>query len=100
MSVLMTLRVKADAKRLEEFAAGEDSPFMTVRDRGVERGCTSHHFYASDDEVMVVDEWPDEASFRGFFDASPEIKDVMGAVGVTTQPEIKIWRKLETGDDI
>jgi quinol monooxygenase YgiN len=100
MTVLTTLRVSGDPKQLEGFAAGEDSPLPKVRERGIEFGCISHHFYGSDDEILVVDEWPDEASFRAFFDASPEIKDVMGAAGVTGQPEIKIWRKLETGDDV
>ena len=100
MSVLMTLRVGGDPKRLEEFAAEEGSPLKMIRDRSLEHGCTSHRFYGTDDEIMVVDEWADEASFRGFFDASPEIKDVMGAAGVTAQPEIKIWRKLDTRDDV
>ncbi len=99
MSVLMTLRVTGDPKKLEEFAEG-DSPLNKIRDRAVDLGCTSHHFYGTDDEIMVVDEWADEASFHAFFDASPEIKDVMGAAGVTAQPEIKIWRKLETRDDV
>jgi len=100
MTVLVTLRVGGDPKKLEEFAAGEDSPILKVRDRAVELGCISHRFYATDDEILVVDEWPDEASFRGFFDASPEIKGVMEAAGVTTQPVIKIWRKLDARDDI
>jgi quinol monooxygenase YgiN len=100
MSVLMTLRVAGDPKKLEEFAANGDTPIPTLRDRAVDKGCLSHHFYGTDDEIMVVDEWRDEASFRAFFDGSPEIKDVMGSAGVTAQPEIQIWRKLETGDDV
>jgi quinol monooxygenase YgiN len=100
MSVLMTLRVAGDPKKLEEFAANGDTPIRTLRDRAVNEGCVSHHFYGTDDEIMVVDEWRDEASFRAFFDGSPEIKDVMGSAGVTAQPEIQIWRKLETGDDV
>jgi quinol monooxygenase YgiN len=100
MAVLTTLRLSADPKKFEEFAADENAPLIMIRDRAVERGCTSHHFYATDDEILVVDEWPDEASFRGFFDASPEIKDALEAVGITAPPEIKVWRKLETRDEI
>lgn len=100
MSVLMTLRVTGDPKKLEEFAADGDSPLRMIRDRAVGHGCLSHRFYGTDDEIMVVDEWRDEASYRAFFDGSPEIKEVMDAAGVTTQPAIQVWRKLETGDDI
>ena len=86
MTVLVTLRVGGDPKKLEELAAGEDSPILKIRDRGVEFGCISHRFYATDDEILVVDEWPDEASFRGFFDASPDIKGVMDAAESRPSP--------------
>ena len=100
MSVLMTLRVKADAKKLEELAAKHPEVLSEISDRGREAGAISHRFYGNDDEVIVVDEWPDEGAFRRFFDASPEIASMMQEVGVTTQPEITFWRKLETHDDI
>jgi quinol monooxygenase YgiN len=100
MTVLVTLRVSADASKVEEMAAGEGAPFKTVTERAKELGCTRHRFYGSDSEVLVVDEWPNEASFHAFFEASPEIQDVMGKAGVTTAPEIKVWRKLDVGDDI
>ena len=60
----------------------------------------SHHFFGSDNEVLVVDEWPDEASFQAFFDASPEIGGIMAAAGVTTPPTIEFWRPLEVDDSI
>jgi heme-degrading monooxygenase HmoA len=100
MSVYVTLRVKADGSRLEEMAAADTSLFSSVSARGAEQGATYHRFYASDSEVLVFDEWPDEESFRKFFESSPEIADIMQNSGVTTQPEITFWRKLELGDDI
>jgi hypothetical protein len=51
-------------------------------------------------EVLVVDEWPDEASFQAFFAASPEIQDVIAAAGPSGPPEITFWTKLDTGDEI
>jgi heme-degrading monooxygenase HmoA len=63
-------------------------------------GCIAHHFYGNEDEVLVVDEWPDEASFHAFFDASPDIAAMMGAAGVNTAPGITAWRKLDTGDEV
>ena len=57
MSILMTLRVAAD--RIE--ATGPEV-LQKVIDRAKEYGAISHHFYGSEKEVLVVDEWPDEPS--------------------------------------
>ena len=51
-------------------------------------------------KVLVVDEWPSAEAFQAFFDASPEIRGVMERAGVTSQPEIVFWRKLDTNDDV
>jgi heme-degrading monooxygenase HmoA len=98
MSVLMTLRVAGDPKAIE---AIDQATFKTVVDRAKEMGgLISHHFYGGDNEVLVVDEWEDEASFHAFFEASPEIPEMMQAAGVTTEPEISFWRHLDTGDSV
>lgn len=60
----------------------------------------SHRFYGSDDEILVVDEWPDQESFQRFFGAHPEIGELMGQVGVTSEPTISFWRKLDTHDEV
>jgi heme-degrading monooxygenase HmoA len=99
MSVFMTLRVKGDAKKLEALYANAPTTFSSVADAGKSMGAISHHFYATEDEILVVDEWPDEGAFHKFFDAQPEIPKIMAEAGVTTQPEVVFWRKLELGDD-
>ena len=97
MSVLMTLRVHANAKAVEN----EDKELLqTIVERGKQHGVISHHFYGSDDEILVIDEWPDAESFQKFFDASPEINGLMERAGVTEQPEVSFWRHLDTGDDV
>jgi hypothetical protein len=49
---------------------------------------------------MVVDEWPDEQSFQSFFQENgARIGSMMEAAGVTSEPQPKIWRKLETYDE-
>ncbi len=96
MSVLMTMRVRADGKSVEN---EDKSLMMSILERGKQHGVISHHFYATDDEVLVVDEWPDEASFQAFFDASPEIRDVIGRAGGEA-PEVTMWHHLDVGDDI
>lgn len=100
MSVIVTLRVRGDATKVEALAAEDPALLKKITDRAVEHGCTSHRFYGTEDEVLVVDEWPSPEAFKAFFDASPEIKGVMGRAGVTSDPEIVFWRKLDTHDEI
>ena len=96
MSVLMTLRVSANPKEVE---ATDPDILQTIADRGKKFGVISHHFYGTDDEVLVVDEWPDEASFQEFFESSPEIKELMDRAGAG-QPDITFWHHLDVDDDI
>ena len=100
MSVLMTLRVKADATRMEALAAKDPTIFPAVADKGKAMGATYHRFYATDDELLVIDVWPDEKTFQEFFASTPEIPDIMAEAGVTTEPEITFWRNVDLGDNI
>jgi hypothetical protein len=63
-------------------------------------GATYYRFYATDDEILVIDEWPDEQTFQEFFDSTPEIPRVMAEAGVTEAPEITFFRRLDLGDEI
>ena len=97
MSVLMTLRVHGNAKAAES----EDKALLqTIVERAKQHGVISHRFYGNEEEILVVDEWPDAESFQRFFDASPDIAGLMERAGVTTQPEVTFWRHLDTGDDV
>ena len=100
MSVLMTLRVKGDMTQLEALAEKDPTVFPTVSGKGKEMGATYHRFYATDTEILVIDAWPDEATFQKFFDSTPEIGEVMAKAGVTTPPEITFWREVDLGDGI
>jgi heme-degrading monooxygenase HmoA len=100
VSVLMTLRVRGDGTKVEAFASEDPSLLPKVVDRAKEYGLISHRFYGTEEEILVVDEWPTEKAFQTFFEASPEIRGVMERAGVTTEPEIKFWRKLDTKDEV
>jgi hypothetical protein len=102
MSVIMTMRLKADPDRFEEFAAANQGTLQGIAERATEHGAIGHRFYGSDSgEVILIDEWPDAESFQSFFEAErSQIEPVMQEVGVAGEPEITFWRKLETGDDI
>src|SRR3982074_3459964 len=96
MSVLMTLRIKGDASKLEEIAAKDPAAFKKVSDNGRAAGAMMHHFYATESEIMVVDEWPSAEAFHEFFKANEAaIGGFMQAAGVTSPPEEKIWRRLD-----
>ena len=98
MSVLMTLRVSGNPKAVET----TDPDFLrSIADRARGFGLIRHRFYGSEDEVLVVDEWPDEASFQAFFDAAgAEIKEIMDSAGVTAAPTIEFWRPLDVDDAV
>jgi heme-degrading monooxygenase HmoA len=102
VSVIMTLRVKGDPAKLERLAAEDPDRLPAIVEKAKEHGVIAHRFYATDDgTMMVVDEWPDRESFQAFFEGSQDqIGSVMSDAGVTEEPEITFWRKLETNDEI
>jgi quinol monooxygenase YgiN len=102
MSVIVTIRMSGDPAKLEEFAAANEDTLRGIVDRAKGHGVIAHRFYGSDDgQIMVIDEWPDAESFQTFFaEAAPEIQPMLQQVGVTSEPEVTFWRKLDTRDDV
>ena len=102
MSVIMTLRVKADPKKFESVAGGDRERIEGIIEKAKAAGLIAHRFYGSDDgQVMVIDEWPDAQSFQGFFESTQDqIGPMMEEAGVQSEPEITFWTKLEIGDDV
>ncbi len=99
MSVMMGMVIEADPTRFEQVAKDNAELLNSISERAKQAGAISHQFLARKDSVLVVDEWPDEASFLGFFEASgAEIGALMGQAGVTAQPTPNFWRRLETPD--
>jgi hypothetical protein len=102
MSVIMTLRAKGDPNELERRAASNPDGIRAISDRAKQHGLIAHRFYGSaDGQIMVVDEWPDQETFQGFFaEARSDIEPLMREVGVTSEPEITFWRKLDSHDEV
>jgi quinol monooxygenase YgiN len=101
VSVIMTLRVSGDPDKLEQMAAENPDAIRGISQRAQAAGVIGHRFYGSEGQIMVVDEWPDAASFQAFFAAEQEAIGPMMAQGpATSEPQITFWRKLETGDDV
>jgi heme-degrading monooxygenase HmoA len=102
MSVIMTLRAEGDVKKLEERAAADPDAMRGIAEHAKKHGLIAHRFYGTDDgKIMVVDEWPSAEDFQSFWDHDgPEIQRMMGEVGVTAEPEVTFWRKLDTHDEV
>jgi hypothetical protein len=102
MSVIMTLRAKGDPQKLEQRAAENPEGMRSIAERAQEHGLIAHRFYGSEDgQILVVDEWPDPESFQRFFESMrSEIDPLMREVGVTSEPEVTFWRKLESHDEV
>jgi heme-degrading monooxygenase HmoA len=99
MSVLMTLRASADPKAVEEYAAQNAEKMQAIIELAEKHGVIAHRFYGSgDDRIMVVDEWPSEDAFNAFFAEADDIREMMGAVGMSGEPEVTFWRDLDTKD--
>ena len=102
MTVIMTLRVEGDIKKLEERAAANPDAMRAIAEHAKEHGLIAHRFFGTDDgKIMVADEWPSAEDFQSFFEHDgPQIRQLMGEIGVTTEPEITFWRELETHDAV
>ena len=101
MSVIMTLWAQGDPEQFESAAQQNPDRLQEIVEAAKSNGLIAHRFYGSEGQIMVVDEWPDEQSFRSFFDSQQDnIQPLMQEGGVTSEPQIRFWRKLETGDDV
>jgi quercetin dioxygenase-like cupin family protein len=101
MSVLMTMRVRGSGERVEQVAAADPARMHAITDYAEHHGLIAHQFWAADGEVLVLDEWASEQDVENFLRAEDaDIKGVMGAAGVTEQPDITYWHKLDTRDEV
>lgn len=99
MSVMMGMRIEVDPERFMQVVREEDERIQAISRRAKEMGALHHMFLAGDGEVMVADEWESEEAFRAFFAAESEgIGMLMQKAGVTSQPEPRFWKPLETSD--
>lgn len=101
MALLMTMRMRADGTKLEKYAADNPAIFSEIIEMAKGHGVISHRFYASADELMVIDRWPDEDAFNAFAgEAHAKIEQIMASAGVTGEPQTVFWRELTTGDEV
>ena len=99
MAVIVTLSVSGDPAAFEEQAAAQSEAIGRIMDVAKRHGLIAHRWCGRDGTFMAVDEWPDAESFQSFFEeAQPDIAPLMQAVGVTSPPEVTVWRPLDIDD--
>ena len=100
MSVIVTIQIKADGHKLEEWATTNLQTMKGIVGKAEAHGMIAHRFYSDGDGgVMVLDEWPDAESFQTFFHGSmDEIGPMIAAAGGQGEPEVSFWHELETHD--
>jgi hypothetical protein len=98
----MMLSLRGDPRKVEAYAAAHPDAMREIIESGKGHGLIAHRFYGSEDgQIMVIDEWPDEASFQAFFEENgPRIGPMMQASDVTSEPHPTFWRELETNDAV
>jgi quinol monooxygenase YgiN len=103
MSVIVTIQFEADPEKFERYAAENKEHMHGIAEQAKEAGIIAHRAYGAPDgrALVVVDEWPDAESFQRFFEsAQPLFQPLMEAAGVEKEPDVNLWRKLETYDDV
>jgi hypothetical protein len=99
MSVMMGLRIDVNPERFEQVVKDNKDTLDSIAARARQAGAIHHQFLAGDGAVLVADEWPDETSFLGFFEAAgADIGSLMAQAGVTNEPKPTFWRRLDTSD--
>jgi hypothetical protein len=99
MSVYVTLRVSVDPTEFEKQGAAHSEAIARIMEVAKSKGLIAHRWFGGDGEVMAVDEWPDAESFQAFFDAAQsDIGPFMEAAGVTSPPEVTVWRPIDIDD--
>src|SRR2546430_17651211 len=99
MAIIAILRIPGNPADLERYAAGPGGEVMQrIGAAGKAAGAVRHSFAGGDNEVLVIDERPDEESFQKFFANQPEIADVMSDAGAQGPPQLSFSRMLSTPD--
>jgi hypothetical protein len=98
MSVLVIGRMTVDPANVEKIWVDRKADFQGVAERAKAAGAVHHRWAFGDGFVMIVDEWPDAASFQKFFDTETVIPQLMQAGGVQGAPEFTIVEAKDAPD--
>lgn len=99
MSVIVTIEFPAAAQIVEKVIHDNGDTMTAISKDGRRHGALHHQFVENPDgRAVVIDEWPDEESFRQFFATQQDIPRIMAESGVTEAPVVTVHRVLDTPD--
>jgi len=100
MSVIVLVRFEGDPTVLLRTALeNEELVMKIVTNAKTQYGAIHHQFIGGIGEVAALDEWPSQTAFETFFEANGvDIKTLTDLAGVTAQPTIEVWDRLDTPD--
>ena len=98
MSVIVVGKLQADPASIQKLWKDREADFKAVRKEAEAAGALHHRWGIGDGFVMLIDEWPDAASFEKFFNGNATIPQLMQQAGVQGPPEFTIV-EAATGPD-
>ena len=99
MSVIVMTKFPGPAATMEIIAKEHGDVLDRVSEEAKTLGCVHHCFVEdSDGQVLVIDEWDSEESFRAFFANQADIPKIAAEAEVTAPPTSTAYRIIETSD--
>ena len=98
MAVIVLGRMQADPANIQKLWKDRADDFKAVQKAAMAAGAIHHRWGLGDGFIVIIDEWPDAASFENFFSSNAAIPELMQAGGVQGPPEFTIVESA-TGPD-
>jgi hypothetical protein len=99
MSVIVVGHMKVDPANVEKLWRDRKADFENIAKEAKAAGATHHRWGFGDGQVVIIDEWPDAASFQNFFESQATIPELMQAAGVQGPPEFEILEAKTAPDE-
>ena len=96
MSVVVIVRCPTDdpGKAIEWVRSHPDIP-EEITTFGKSLGQIGHRILLAEKELVVIDEWPNEESFRTFFSEAPRMDEFLSGAGLTSDLVISVYEAIE-----
>lgn len=98
MSVIVIGRMQANPATVQQLWAERGDDFAAIAAEAKAAGATAHRWAFGDDFAIIIDEWPDAASFEKFFASQQKIGELMQAANVEGPPEFTIVEARQSPD--
>jgi hypothetical protein len=98
MSVIVIGRLTVDPANVAKLWVDRKADFEGIAERARAAGAMHHRWGFGENEVILLDEWRDAASFQKFFESETVIPQLMQAGGVQGAPEFTIVEAKDAPD--